>query len=201
MLTVSSFPAKRAATITMALAFVVLGCSTNVAGPTPEQEVTTLEEAKMRLSSAAFQEGGAIPLEHTCDGSDTSPPLSWGPVPEGTRSIALVSDDPDAPGGTWVHWVAYAILPDATGLPAGLPATETLPTGARHGKNDFGRIGYGGPCPPSGTHRYFFKLYALDTEVDLAPGATKQELLRAMSGHTLAVGRLMGTYGRRVSRR
>ena len=119
-------------------------------------------------------------------------------MPSETRSIALISDDPDAPGRTWVHWVLYAIPSDVSELPAGVPSRDTLDSGARHGVNDFGRREYGGPCPPrGGPHRYFFKLYALDTEISLGPGATKQALEQEMQGHILAQGELMGRYERK----
>src|SRR5579884_2865050 len=146
------------------------------------------------LSSPAFPPGGRIPRDHTCDGADRSPPLAWDGVPEGTRAFALICDDPDAPAGTWVHWVLYDLPPTAHETVRALPRAETLPDGARQGRNDFGRSGYGGPCPPPGKpHRYFFKLYALDAAVALQPGATKKELLRAMEGHILAEAHLMGT--------
>jgi Raf kinase inhibitor-like YbhB/YbcL family protein len=151
----------------------------------------------IQLTSTAFAEEESIPRQYTCDGDDLSPPLAWSNTPDGTQSLALIVDDPDAPGKTWVHWVIYAITPDTTGLEAGVPADETLDSGARQGVNDFRRSGYGGPCPPGGSsHRYFFKLYALDAVLDLAPGASKNELERAMQGHVLAEGRLMGTYAR-----
>jgi Raf kinase inhibitor-like YbhB/YbcL family protein len=149
----------------------------------------------IQLTSTAFAEEESIPRQYTCDGDDLSPPLAWSNTPDGTQSLALIVDDPDAPGKTWVHWVIYAMTPDTTGLEAGVPADETLDSGARQGVNDFRRSGYGGPCPPGGSsHRYFFKLYALDAVLDLAPGASKNELERAMQGHVLAEGRLMGTY-------
>ena len=127
---------------------------------------------------------------------DQSPPLKWGPVPDGTKSVAIIVDDPDAKGGTFVHWVVYAIPPDVSEFPKGLPSTELLPSGVKQGINDANQIGYSGPCPPSGSHRYFFKVYALDTKLGLEPGATKKELLAAMDGHVLAEGQLMGTYQR-----
>jgi len=152
----------------------------------------------IQLTSSAFAEGKPIPAKYTCDGGDVSPPLKWSAVPDGTKSLALISDDPDAPVGTWVHWVVYNIPPDTTELAEGVPKSEVLTNGATQGMTDFKRIGYGGPCPPrGGPHRYFFKLYALDTALNLKPGAAKQELLRAMEGHILAEGRLMGTYQRR----
>jgi len=149
------------------------------------------------LKSSAFENGAAIPKVFTGDGADHSPSLSWSEPPAGTKSFALVCDDPDAPVGTWVHWVLYNLPASARELPEGLPAKATLPSGARQGKNDFGNTGYGGPAPPKGKpHRYFFKLYALDTGLDLPPNATKAALERAMKGHILATGQLMGTYQR-----
>ena len=129
--------------------------------------------------------------------SDQSPPLRWSEPPSGTKSIALICDDPDAPRGTWVHWVLFNLPAQARELEEGVPTKETLGTGAKQGKNDFGNIGYGGPAPPKGKpHRYFFKLYALAVAVDLSAGATKAELEKAMKGHILAEGQLMGTYKR-----
>ena len=152
----------------------------------------------MQLTSPAFAEGQSIPREHTCDGADVSPALHWRDVPSPTRSFALICDDPDAPAGTWVHWVIYGLPAEARELPAALPGAETLPDGARQGLNDFGRVGYGGPCPPPGKpHRYFFKLYALDTVLTLKPRATKAELLQAMEGHILAEAHAMGVYQRK----
>jgi Raf kinase inhibitor-like YbhB/YbcL family protein len=148
------------------------------------------------ISSSAFSEGQAIPIRYTCDGPDVSPDLAWSGVPDGAASLALICDDPDAPMGTWVHWVLFNIPADADGLPAEIPADAALESGARHGTNDFRRLGYGGPCPPGGTHRYFFKLYALDTMLELDSGITKAQLLEAMEGHILAAGQLMGTYSR-----
>jgi Raf kinase inhibitor-like YbhB/YbcL family protein len=150
----------------------------------------------LTLTSPAFQNGGMIPRKYTCDGQDLSPPLEWAGAPEGTKSIALISDDPDAPMGTWVHWVIYNLPPGASSLPEGLAREPELEKGARQGMTDFRRVGYGGPCPPRGVHRYFFRLYALDAELPLKPGATKKELLKAMQGRILAEGELMGKYGR-----
>jgi len=148
------------------------------------------------ITSAAFTEGGMIPGEYTCDGRDISPALAWTGVPEGTKSLALICDDPDAPVGMWVHWVLFNLPATTTGLPRGIPGDKVLENGARHGINDFRRFGYGGPCPPGGTHRYYFKLYALDTVLTQEPGLTKAELLKAIKGHILAEGRLMGRYKR-----
>jgi Raf kinase inhibitor-like YbhB/YbcL family protein len=153
---------------------------------------------QLTLTSTAFSDGAAIPAKYTCDGQDLSPPLRWSHLPQGTKSIALICDDPDAPVGTWVHWVLYGLSGSTTELPEGVPASEALPNGAKQGLNDFQRIGYGGPCPPAGTpHRYFFKVYALDAPLTLSTKATKKDLLRAVEGHVLAEGRLMGTYRRK----
>lgn len=152
----------------------------------------------MHLTSPAFAEGQSIPIDHTCDDDNVSPPLHWEAAPIRTKSFAVICDDPDAPAGTWVHWVLYNVAASTSALPEGLPTTETLPGGARQGLNDFSRPGYGGPCPPPGKpHRYFFKLYALDAELVLNPRPTKADLLRAMQGHLLAEASLMGTYQRR----
>ena len=148
------------------------------------------------ITSSAFEEGGLIPPKYTCDGVDISPPLQWDAVPEGTKSIALISDDPDAPMGTWVHWVLFNLPPETKELPENIHPDENLPSGAVQGITDFRRIGYGGPCPPSGTHRYFFKIYALDTVLDLPPRAGKSDLVNAMERHILAKGQLIGKYKR-----
>jgi len=149
------------------------------------------------LKSQAFSFSETIPTQHTCDGTDLSPPLEWTEVPEGAKTFALIADDPDAPVGTWVHWVLYNLPSEARSIPQVVPARETLEGGAMQGTNDFRRIGYGGPCPPPGKpHRYFFKLYALDIKIALSPGATKKEILKTMEGHILAQAELMGRYGR-----
>ena len=150
----------------------------------------------MTLRSTAFTEGASIPKKYTCDGKNVSPPLQWGGAPDETLSFALIADDPDAPAGTWVHWVIYQIPPEKNRLEEEISARRKLENGMVQGENDFGHVGYGGPCPPGGTHRYFFKLYALDTGLDLEPGATKQELLDAMKGHILEESKLMGRYSR-----
>ena len=151
---------------------------------------------EIKITSSVFEDGGLIPARHTCDGADMSPPLQWDAVPDGTKSVALICDDPDAPMGTFVHWVIFGLPAETRELAENIPSDETLPNGAKQGVSDFGRIGYGGPCPPSGTHRYFFKIYALDTEVALAAGASKRELLGAMEGHILGQGQLIGKYKR-----
>jgi Raf kinase inhibitor-like YbhB/YbcL family protein len=143
----------------------------------------------LEITSAAFGDGGTIPAKHTCDGGNVSPPLSFAGAPEGSRSLALLVDDPDAPVGTFTHWLAWGIDPDAAGLAEG----EAAP---REGRNGFGTTGYVGPCPPHGRHRYFFRLHALDTELDLEPGADRDELERALGGHGLETAELIGTYER-----
>ena len=149
------------------------------------------------LSSDAFQEGKAILRKYTCDGLDLSPPLRWTAPPEATHSLALICDDPDAPRGTWVHWVIFDLPTDLGGLPEGIPTDAMPPVGGRQGRNDFGRLGYGGPCPPRGpAHRYYFKLYALDAALSLPAGVSKAQVLKAMKGHVLAEVQLMGRYSR-----
>ena len=151
----------------------------------------------MEIKSQAFGQGGPIPARYTCDGQDISPPLSWSGAPAGTKSFALIADDPDAPAGTWVHWVVWNIPAGANALEENVPEKDTLPNGARQGTTDFGRIGYGGPCPPSGTHRYYFKLHALDATLNLTRSTTKKDLEKAMQGHVLAQADWMGTYTRK----
>ena len=146
------------------------------------------------LTSAAFQEGGSIPATYTCDGEDLSPPLSWTDPPAGTQSFALINDDPDAPGKMWVHWVVYNLPPSVRKLQAGVASDARLADGTQQGMTDFGRVGYGGPCPPSGTHRYFFKLYALDATLAAPAGAARAKVEAAMKSHIVAEARLMGTY-------
>ena len=175
-----------------------LACALGACAPT-DAPMTSEEEGPMtvQVTSSAFTDGAAVPEKYTADGQDVSPPLAWSGVPEGAKSIALICDDPDAPGRTWVHWVLYGLPATATGLPEGVPTTPTTPQGAKQGTNSWPRMGYGGPSPPPGKpHRYVFKVYALDSVPDLAPGAKKEALLRAMEGHILAEGHLTGTYGR-----
>lgn len=161
-----------------------------------KQPQTTPAGKTMKLESTAFTANGMIPFLYTCDGQDISPPLSWDTPPTGTQSLALIVDDPDAPGRTFVHWVVYDIPPETHHLPQAAPSEPTLLGGGTQGKNDFDKLGYGGPCPPSGIHRYFFKLYALDRELELKSGATKAQLEAAMSGHILAAAELVGRYAR-----
>ena len=158
--------------------------------------VLIAQGAAMDLNSQAFRPGGMIPAKYTCDGADISPPLTWPDPPAGTESFALIMDDPDAPVGTWVHWVIWNIPATARGLEENVPKTASLPNGARQGTNDFKRNGYGGPCPPSGTHRYFFRLYALGSTLSLSPETTKSVLEDTMRRHILAQSELIGKYTR-----
>jgi len=182
------------------------------AGPyslaTPAAESTALETAgpasaeesdeamALTLTSIGFDANGAIPPKYSCDGEDISPPLAWSDPPPGTLSFGLILDDPDAPGGTWVHWVLFNIPAAARALPEAVPPDTILADGSVHGTSSFNSLGYGGPCPPGGTHRYYFKLYALDAILDLEPAANKADLEAAMENHILAQAELMGTYGR-----
>jgi Raf kinase inhibitor-like YbhB/YbcL family protein len=158
-------------------------------------------EVKTGLISPAFRAGGPIPKKYACNGDDVSPPLLWDIAPEGTGSLALIMEDPDATAGTWVHWVVYDIPPETGGLEEGVPKTGALANGTKQGKSGgvrtFSKLGYTGPCPPPGpAHRYVFKLYALDGKLSLGPGAAKDDLLKAMEGRILAEASLVGTYGR-----
>jgi Raf kinase inhibitor-like YbhB/YbcL family protein len=151
----------------------------------------------LELTSTGFRQGEWIPSEYTAEGRNVSPPLNWSDLPGGTKTLALVCEDPDAPRGTFTHWVIFNIPAESRELAAGVPTEPTLPNGAVQGANDFGRIGYSGPAPPPGkAHRYSFKLYALDTALGLPSGASPDDLKAALSGHVLAEGQLMGTYGR-----
>lgn len=150
----------------------------------------------MVISSPVFEDGGLIPPKYTCDGDDISIPLDFGDVPAEAKSLALIMDDPDAPSGTFVHWVVYNIPPHMPGLPEAVPTEPRLLDGILQGVNSFGKIGYGGPCPPGGAHRYMFKLYALDTLMDVEAGLSKHELLSVMDGHVISGAGMMGVYER-----
>lgn len=158
--------------------------------------VLVAQGVEMDLNSQAFRPGGMIPAKYTCDGANISPPLTLPDPPAGTKSFALIMDDPDAPVGTWVHWVIWNIPATTRALEENVPKTASLPNGTRQGTNDFKRIGYGGPCPPSGTHRYFFKLYALDSTLNLPPETTKSVLEDTMRRHILGQSELIGKYTR-----
>jgi Raf kinase inhibitor-like YbhB/YbcL family protein len=189
---VAAILGKSCILLLLAVPCLGLGCK-------PSSNETKKGDSPMsiELTSTAFQKGETVPKQYTGDGVDHSPPLRWSEPPSGTKSLALICDDPDAPRGTWVHWVLFNLPPQTRELEENVPTTATLPSGAQQGKNDFGNIGYGGPAPPKGKpHRYFFKLYALAVAVDLPTGAIKAELEKAMKGHILAEGQLMGTYKR-----
>lgn len=151
----------------------------------------------LTLKSSAFADQEFIPAKYTCDGANVSPPLAWSNVSEGAQSYAIIFDDPDAPTKTWVHWVLYNIPGDLHQLEENIHSQKTLKNGAMHGTNDFKNYGYGGPCPPGGTHGYHLKLYVLDTLLDLGPGATKQQLIDVMNGHILGKAELVGRYQRK----
>ena len=182
----------RTAALLVVCAALVASCGSE--GGSPDSEEAPVA-AKLDVKSPAFAREGSIPAKYTADGADVSPALTWSAGPAGTVSYALVSDDPDAPGGTWVHWVAWNLAPG--GLPENVRPDAQIPGGGVQGRNSFGRQGYGGPSPPSGTHRYYFKVYALDRKLDLGPDADKAKLLDAMRGHVLAQGETMGRYSRR----
>ncbi len=175
------------------LGMTLTGCLGNRAEIPEPRPKTTIP---ITLESTAFAPDTAIPAQYTCTGENTSPPLAWGEVPAETRSLAVVMDDPDAPGGTFVHWVMYDLPPETRQLPPALPPDASLPGGGTQGKSSFGKTGYGGPCPPSGTHRYSFRLYALDKPLELPPGATKAELFEAMGDSVLAIAQLTGRYSK-----
>jgi Raf kinase inhibitor-like YbhB/YbcL family protein len=166
-------------------------------GEQPQQPEPPGTELELAIESSAFEMEGTIPKRYTCDGGDVSPPLSWSEPPAGTQSLVLICDDPDAPIGTWDHWVLFNIPAAVRSLPEGVAADEVIEGVGTHGTNSWRRLGYGGPCPPEGpAHRYYFKLYALDTALDLDPGADKQDVEKAMTEHILAQGQLMARYGR-----
>jgi Raf kinase inhibitor-like YbhB/YbcL family protein len=210
--------------LVMSLTALIVGCESKltptVSSPSPMQEpptqpltaettdISTMEPEPMIepeeggppmefvLSSPAFTEGDPIPEKYSCDGEDISPPLQWTDPPEDTLSFALIADDPDAPVGTWVHWVLYNLPAETRSIPEAFPSDAEFPDGTKNGENSWQRLGYGGPCPPGGTHRYFFTLFALDMILEMASGATKDQLLQTMEEHILAEIDLMGTYTR-----
>jgi hypothetical protein len=176
---------------------LILAAISACQGTQPAPQAEPGAGAALQLKSSAFEDQGAIPQTFTCDGEDLSPALSWSEPPAGTQSLVLVFDDPDAPAGTWDHWLLFNIPATIRSLPEGVPADGTVEGIGTHGSNSWHRLGYGGPCPPKGTtHRYFFRLYALDTLLDLGAGAGKTEIETTMEGHVLAEGQLMGRYGR-----
>lgn len=175
---------------------IALTC-TSTMGRNSDQSKPGAGKMTISISSSAFQNGADIPRKFTCDGADVSPDLSWTDPPAGTQSFALIADDPDAPVGTWTHWVLFDLPASTRQLSENVSKVDELPGGGRQGRNDFKRIGYGGPCPPPGKpHRYFFKLYAVGRKLELKAGASKQEVEQALQGHTLAKAELMGKYKR-----
>ncbi len=183
------------ARLNVLFATAMLGCLV-IAGGADKPNPTKI--MSLQITSTAFSEGQPIPAKYSCEDRDISPPLQWTNAPANTKSFALIMDDPDAPVGTWVHWVLYDLPPTTTGLPEDVVKTQFIAGNAKQGLNSWPRLGYGGPCPPPGKpHRYFFKLYALDRMLDLKPGLTKKDVEAAMKGHVLAEGQLMGTYQRK----
>jgi Raf kinase inhibitor-like YbhB/YbcL family protein len=175
------------------LALILTSCGAVQQAPIPTSQDKPMT---IQLSSSAFAPGQSIPAKYSCTGREISPPLAWSDAPANTRSFALIVEDPDAPGGTWVHWVIYNISPDTNQLPEAIPNGAQLTGGGLQGRNSSGNFGYNGPCPPAGTHRYVFKIYALDAMLTLAAGADKAQLLAAMQGHLLAQGELLGTFAK-----
>jgi Raf kinase inhibitor-like YbhB/YbcL family protein len=182
-------------TIKTIIVFTIVFCNLSLEAQTSDEKEGDLK-MEIKITSPAFENGEFIPKKYTCDDVNISPPLELKEVPDGVKSIALICDDPDAPMGTWVHWVIYNIPSSVNKLLENIPNDKVLENGSLQGTNDFRKIGYGGPCPPSGTHRYFFKIYALDAELDLGVGATKEILLKSMKDHILARGKLVGKYSR-----
>lgn len=174
--------------IIFVLLFLIYGFAAKVEGD---------KKMAITITSSAFKDGGMMPAKCTCDGSNVSPPLNWQQPPQGAKSLALISDDPDAPVRTWVHWVMWNIPAQTVELPENIPTTKELPDGSKQGITSARSHGYHGPCPPSGTHRYYFRIYALDKMLGLPITSTKQNLLDAMKGHILAEGQLMGKYKRK----
>jgi Raf kinase inhibitor-like YbhB/YbcL family protein len=172
------------------------GSSNNVTSATSGSQPKINTKA-IKLESTAFKANGSIPIKYTCDGENISPSLIWEQPPSGTQTLTLIVDDPDAPGGRFAHWVLYNIPATVHQLPEKIANARTLPNGSVQGKNDFGKLVYGGPCPPNGTHRYFFKLYALDKKLEIEPSANQAQILSAIDGHVLAQGELVGFYRRR----
>jgi Raf kinase inhibitor-like YbhB/YbcL family protein len=179
--------------VSSSLLLLLAGCSNHIQQPEPVD--TPKSATTMSVSSAAFADGQSIPDKYTCHGQDISPPLQWSGTPSQAKSIALTCEDPDAPSGTFTHWVIFDVPATATGLPENVSKSATLPDGSEQGKNSFGNTGYNGPCPPGGKlHHYIFKVYALDTSVKLDSGAEREDLLKAIDGHVLSQGQLTGTY-------
>jgi hypothetical protein len=188
---------NRAAFISLLPLLLLTACAgqpkVSLQNPSPTPQTSN---RGITLTSSAFKEGEQIPRQYTCDGVNVSPPLEWTGVPKTAQTLAIIADDPDAPSGTFTHWVLYNLPSETMGMVENVPATEDLKGGGHQGENDFKQMGYGGPCPPSGRHRYFFKLFALDYELPLKTGAKKADVEKAMEGHIIGQGQLMGTYHR-----
>lgn len=181
------------AILVFVLSFVfVRQTSENKSTKVQQPKETSKQLSNMKITSSAFSHNQTIPQKYTCDGEDLSPPLQFGEVPEDAQSLVLIVDDPDAPAKTWVHWTVFNMDPTTNEV-----SENSVPNGGVEAMTDFGRQGYGGPCPPSGTHRYFFKLYALDTKLALSSNADKKEIEEAMQGHILGLAELIGLYRRR----
>ena len=193
---------RKPSTIVLLIAAIVILCmgipfaAALLLAPARTETFSSETEFTMNLTSPAFTQGQPIPVKFSCKGADVSPALTWDEPPAGTKSLALIMDDPDAPMGTWVHWVLFNIPTSAHEWPENTPTDANLPNGAVQGLTSARSVGYHGPCPPSGTHRYFFKLYALDIKLDLTSKADKQAVLNAMQGHILAQAELMGTFSK-----
>jgi Raf kinase inhibitor-like YbhB/YbcL family protein len=188
---------KMRVSLILLLIMFAAGCAKQPAAPARDAARTSTPQSTapvFKLISSAFKDGDPIPRQYTCSGVNVSPPLEWSDVPKTAKTLAIIADDPDAPAGTWVHWVVYNLPADTMGIVENLPQDENLKGGGFQGKNDFEKIGYGGPCPPSGTHRYYFRIYALDGDLPLKAGVTKTDVEKAMDGHILGQTQLMGTY-------
>ena len=194
---------RQSGLLVVLLLLAACGAPAQQAGPSPSVAngsgaVATAVSAPFEtlgVTSTAFNDGAGIPRKYTCAADNVSPPLAWSGMPAGAKSLALIADDPDAPGGTWTHWVLFNLPATSTGLAEGIKPQDS-PEGAIQATTSFRKVGYGGPCPPSGTHRYYFRLYALDTTLSLAATATAADVRTAMQGHVLAEGALMGRYSR-----
>jgi Raf kinase inhibitor-like YbhB/YbcL family protein len=192
-----ALPRLKLVLVVLLVAANVVSVPTVVAGPISLAMAQGAGKMAFAISSSSFPEGADIPKKFTCDGADVSPELSWTEPPPGTQSFTLIADDPDAPSGTWTHWVLFDLPAATTSLAEGVNKIDELPGGERQGRNDFRKIGYNGPCPPPGKpHRYFFKIYALNGKLNLKPGASKQEVEQAMEGRILGKAEWMGKYRR-----
>jgi hypothetical protein len=189
---------KSKSVLIIVLSLIFFACQNKNTGTSRDKQTQKTERkgSELKLSSSSFKDGEMIPVRYTCEGENLSPQLSWTGIPVGTKSLAILCDDPDAPAGDWVHWVVFNIPPEATELQESFPRDKKLNDGSCQGSNDFGKYGYDGPCPPSGTHRYFFKLYAVDKLLEKDTGITKAELLEEIEGHVLGQVQIKCKYKR-----